>query len=567
MKRSQLRSFLLIFLLAAGLRIAGITFDSLWLDESYQTFVETVAGSLPDFTHPTDSPFLFKFGEPQAVGRVISNFRAVDPLCPPLYAVLLNRWLTAFGESDLAARSLSTVLSLLSLAIVYFLASWAINARAALLASLLQAVSPFDIYYAQEARMYGLEILASSLSCASLLFLLTQLSIKRDSPDQTSGRRPPVGPLSSGESTGLNPGSAQEASSIAASSPMEAGAGGEFQLSVPLAAVVYTASSWALINSHYTALFVIAFQGLFSTWHCLRQRNLRLFSLLALCWGGILLLWMPWFELFRQAASVRTESFYVARKASWWWPLWAAIARIPFNWIVFLSGKQVVAYAIPVYCTSAAFIGAAAWSSLKPGQPSIQSRAKSLSLRFLWAWAIMPPLMVWLLDLTEGHRVVEIARYVMATAPAIYILTGYGIAALYTVRAWAPAVVLVHIVFALVNNTYAHLVPQREPWREMARLVESLVRPDEPLLVSQYYDIVCLDRYLNHPFVQYGVSPSLPADHLARVLSGRKSFWLLTAQEGEAIKNMIPTRYKLIRQVDLRHALHLRLYEEPDSAD
>lgn len=514
MTRKELTAFLLIFLLAAGLRFAGITFDSLWLDESYQTVSEAVAQPLPDLTRATDQPFLFRFGDPQPTGDLIRRFRSLDPLCPPLYAVLLNCWMKLFGQSDLSIRSLSALFSLASLVILFFTVRSFLPGQAAIAACFLQAISPFDIYYAQEARMYMLETLAALLSCASLLYLL-RLGLSAIS---SSGR--------------------QRAAAF-------------------VAAGIYSVSTCALINSHYTALFCALFQGLFATWLCLRAKRFRLFMWLCIAWAAVLLLWLPWLGLFKQAAAVRTASFYVARAFSWWWPIWAIIARVPFNWLVFLSGRQVVAYAVPIYITSAVFLTLSARASVMPEK--VREAGESLSLKFFWAWAIMPPLAMWLVDVLEGHRVVEISRYLIATAPAIYALAGYGAVNLPASFArYCSYLLIVHSICAMVNNAYAHMVPQREPWKQMAALVEKHINTNEPLFVSQHYDIICLDRYLNQARVQIGISPQMGGEHVKKLVSPHQSFWLLTAQDGEAIVSLIPSDYKITKQFDTRHALHLR---------
>lgn len=554
MTTKEIISVLSVLLLAAALRLSGITFDSLWLDESYQTFTETVAQPLPDFTKAPSAPFLFKFGPPQSVGTLLANFRKVDPLCPPLYAILLNRWMTAFGQSDFAARSLSTLFSMLSLLILYLSSRYFFGWLPALFTALLVAVSPFDIHYAQEARMYGLLLFTSTLSGTTLLMLCSRVLAGRSvnlAQPAADGQKGEVEIAQShNDATGGSPKNAPEEKS-----------GSAFEFA--LLAVVYAVSTWALINSHYTALFVVLFQGLYGLWICLRHRSLKLFLILTCAWSAVLILWLPWFDLFRQSAAARTESFYVIRQPSFWWPFWALIARIPFNWLVFLSGKQVVAYAIPIYITSAVLLAAASPLARKLKSSTESSQHLSFCKQFIWMWALMPPLMVWLIDVVEGHKVVEIARYLTATAPAIYLLSGYGMSALTVVRRWGPVLLAVHVSCAFINNAYGHMLAQREPWKEMAALVESQVQPDEPLLVSQYYDIVCLDRYLSVPRLQFGVSPALGAEHLAGLLSGHKRFWLITAQEGEAIKHMIPKHFRLSRQTDLRHALHLRLYETP----
>ncbi|HEY9867981.1 MAG TPA: glycosyltransferase family 39 protein [Candidatus Obscuribacterales bacterium] len=563
MPKEELKAILLVLLLAAGLRFAGITFDSLWLDEAYQTLASSVGQRLPDFTRLGDQAFLFHFGPPRPVNELLANFRQVDPLCPPLYPVLLNRWMALFGQSDLSVRSLSAVVSLLSIGAVYWCARLAFGARAALLSALLQAVSPFDIHYAQEARMYSLTVLLSTLSCGTFLVLLRSARL--------AGR-------------------------------------------TTIALGGYAVSTWALINSHYTALFIPLFQGLFGTVYCLKNRYWRLLGVLGVAWAAVLALWLPWFEMFRQAAAVRKGTFYVARSPSWSWPIYSLLIRLPLNWLVFLAGKKVVAYAVPIYLTSASLLALAATailpgglnrlagrpsaprapdgpasSGLETSVPAVSpERGCALETSFIGCWALLPALFVWLTDVIENHRVIEIARYVSATAPAIYVLAGAGLAAVLSrsgsvgatgnglheqpsgarggasrsaVCSMALCILLLHVLFALVNNAYAHVVPQREPWREMAAQVESLCAADDPILVSQYYDIVCLDRYLRQPRIQIGISPAQGNEHIARLIGSRPRFWLLTAQEGEEARELIPAGYRPTREVHLSHGLHLRLYE------
>src|SRR5262249_35621769 len=144
---------------------------SMWLDESYQTMVDAIGQPLPEFTQVPDRPYLFHFGKPQPVAQVLARFRQVDPLCPPLHAVLLNRWMTVWGEGDLSVRSLSVVFSLAALTAPYWFVFYIFGARAAFYTGLIEALSPFDIFYAQEARMYSLLIFCASMSFGSLLAL------------------------------------------------------------------------------------------------------------------------------------------------------------------------------------------------------------------------------------------------------------------------------------------------------------------------------------------------------------------------------------------------------------
>src|SRR3974390_808274 len=98
-------------LMALVFRFTGLTFDSLWLDEGYQTVVGAYGQPLPDFLRLPAQAFIYRPGPPAGPSQMLSNFRRVDPLPPPLYQLILNRWIALFGGSDMAVRSLSAIVS------------------------------------------------------------------------------------------------------------------------------------------------------------------------------------------------------------------------------------------------------------------------------------------------------------------------------------------------------------------------------------------------------------------------------------------------------------------------
>lgn len=95
---------------------------------------------------------------------------------PALYYLLLGWWIDAFGDGDLAVRSLSGVFSLCSVWVLHRIAGRN-GATTAQVALLLAATSPFLIRYATEARMYALLVL---LCCAA--WLCVERAIERPSP-------------------------------------------------------------------------------------------------------------------------------------------------------------------------------------------------------------------------------------------------------------------------------------------------------------------------------------------------------------------------------------------------
>jgi mannosyltransferase len=122
---------LLVLLLATGLRFYALDRQSLWNDEG-----TSVAMAQRDLA-------------------TIARDAAAD-IHPPLYYVLLSRWVQLLGTGEAAVRSLSALLGVGLVALTYALARLVLGRWPGLAAALLAAVSPFQVYYSQEARMYML---------------------------------------------------------------------------------------------------------------------------------------------------------------------------------------------------------------------------------------------------------------------------------------------------------------------------------------------------------------------------------------------------------------------------
>ncbi|HHT9124907.1 MAG TPA: glycosyltransferase family 39 protein [Candidatus Brocadiia bacterium] len=100
---------------------------------------------------------------------------------PPLYHLFLALWTRAFGMSELAVRSPSSIFYILSLVAIYVLGKSIYNdKRTGLLCSFLYMLSPLAIIHAQNARPYSLLGLLAILSTLffSRLFLIKTNSKK-----------------------------------------------------------------------------------------------------------------------------------------------------------------------------------------------------------------------------------------------------------------------------------------------------------------------------------------------------------------------------------------------------
>lgn len=88
----------------------------------------------------------------------------------PLYFVLARGWARWVGDEGTSLRWLSALLSVLTLPAMFWLARELFgSARAGWLGMLLVAVSPLQVLFAQEARMYSLWAVMVLASCAGLV--------------------------------------------------------------------------------------------------------------------------------------------------------------------------------------------------------------------------------------------------------------------------------------------------------------------------------------------------------------------------------------------------------------
>ncbi len=131
-----------VWLLAAFLFFFRIGHHSYWMDE-LQT-AEMIG-------HCTQS----QIWNP-STGSDSEQFLTFGFLVP--YYSAAKAWSGVFGTSEAAVRSLSAAGALIALAMILWLGPerWGLGRRASLLSGILFALSPMMLWYAQEARYYGL---------------------------------------------------------------------------------------------------------------------------------------------------------------------------------------------------------------------------------------------------------------------------------------------------------------------------------------------------------------------------------------------------------------------------
>ncbi len=93
---------------------------------------------------------------------------------PPLYYMMARVWLLAFGDSEIAIRSLPVIIGVLTVGIVFGFGRTLGGNRVGLIAALLLATSGIHIWYSQEARAYIVLAMLATLAAWATCILVTQ---------------------------------------------------------------------------------------------------------------------------------------------------------------------------------------------------------------------------------------------------------------------------------------------------------------------------------------------------------------------------------------------------------
>jgi mannosyltransferase len=147
------RWILPILLLAFLLRIAYLDAQSLWWDEAFSATISSM-----DLKSLLESAL-------------------ADRVHPPLYYLILHFWL-GLGQSEFVIRGLSAFMGVLAVASIFPMATRVGGRALAVISGFALAVSPFHIWFCQEARMYSLAATLVLMSCYSFVVLLDDARLR-----------------------------------------------------------------------------------------------------------------------------------------------------------------------------------------------------------------------------------------------------------------------------------------------------------------------------------------------------------------------------------------------------
>jgi 4-amino-4-deoxy-L-arabinose transferase-like glycosyltransferase len=361
---------------------------------------------------------------------------------PPLYFWLLWPWTRLTGESEFAARYITLIFGVLTVALAYALAHRIAGWRLGLLAASLVAVSRFEVWWSQEMRMY---MLAGTCGLLATYWLV-----------RTVGVRPARGHRDVGAADRSDR---------------------RWWAARPWAWYVLSMLG-ALYTVYLSAVFVIA-HNLWVLWLAIRNRlpargaYLRRWILAQVTIGALLL---PWLAL----SIPRMRSWRIVEEP----PTLRFVAQLWATLLATGTSTDIGAAWLPT-----AVILLVLFMGLLSTSRIIHHVSRSTYHSLLIILFLLPPLLVW--AVTQPRSIfysprIE-ARYLVPFAAPAYVLLAAGIWGLW--RRWRPvgigalAVVVGVAIWALPTHYRDRYL--RDELQTMTQVIRAYVQPgDAVVLVS-----------------------------------------------------------------------------------
>jgi mannosyltransferase len=490
----------LIVMLAFCVRVYRLDHQSMWWDE-----IHTGAGAMAPLRTVFDNLF------------TIRNH-------VPLYFLLVRAW-AWMGHTDFTLRLFSVVWGVASVPLMYRVGALIGGAGVGRLSALLLAVSPFHIWYSQEARMYTL-VCASTLVAGWLLLRWLQTRSTRD-----------------------------------------------------LAG--YGAFMLVALYTHYLSLLVLVAHYVFFSLHYRRLK--RLFGRWLLCAGIVAGLFGVWMALMLVKGGFAESPIGWIAPSRWYEP---ALTLLTFASGPTTDLREPWGYVATVLSLSAIGTCIASISRRAPGGEDVASTFRAghhaarhaLTVRFLLCWLLVPLLLAWAISLDlpiPQKRSIYMDRYLIHSLPPFAVLVAWGVVLASRQRAWVAAgaaAVLAAAVLPSLLNLYWNPAYARNDWRGALAYVEAaweegdvlLLRPSDTLPVAYYMDGAVAYEVLPFLFSAEEREAYLAGEMeptIEQIARERERAWLVTVEENTDPHGFPYARNAALSEVSTRDAIKAWLDE------
>jgi len=136
-------AFVLLMIIGVGFRVYGLESEMPWYDEIVS----------------------FDYDMEHGLNRFLKNMTVFNHPVSPLYFVIEFGWMKLFDDTPLTLRYLSILINIGTMTFLFLFARRLLGNTGGLLALSFMVCSQFQIFYAQEIRMYPLVLCTAALSC------------------------------------------------------------------------------------------------------------------------------------------------------------------------------------------------------------------------------------------------------------------------------------------------------------------------------------------------------------------------------------------------------------------
>jgi len=471
-----------IIILAFALRIYRLDHQSIWYDEGVNVYFAN-----------------------QSLKDLIAGVSTDNH--PPLHFFVLHFWLKLAGQSEFSVRFLSLISGVLSVPLLFKLGRELFGQREGSLAAFLLSISPFHVWFSQEARMYTLAALLGLSSVYIFVLLLRK--------GASSARRHVW-----------------------------------FSYVVTSALGLYT---------HFYVAFIILFENIafLAQWILRRTRestnseftNLRTWLLAQLC---IALLFLPW------ARFVATR---YAADATYWEGALGLLTAAKDTFIAFsvghtMEGKAADFAALGFAALAAAGVLASLWKTKTCTEPAeVKVKASVSALGIVLLYLAVP---IGVLFAISYHRPKFAPRYLLPALPAFYLLMAVGLGKLVpSRRSQVKGSRLVSVVALIVllcslgfvsgvsasslANYYFDDEYARPDFRSVAGYISSHAEAKDAIILVGGHMLPAFTYYYRGDLPVYPIPESIvlstkepldyrAADRLNSIGQGRDRLWLVLWQ-------------------------------------
>ncbi len=412
-----------------------------------------------------DEVFTFQDINGRSFRAVLTTVHSGGENSPPLYFLLA--WLSAkLGDPTIWIRLPSIVLGTATVPVIFAIGRRSVGRLGALIASAIFAVTPFTVYYGTEARPYATMTFFVALSTLALL------------------------------------------------SAMDGGSRRWW--------LVYVLATAAAAYSHYTAIFVLTVQGVWSLWACRDRIRVPLAANLVAA-----VLYLPWLPQLRGKALAVIGALYPLGVHRVLTDLLRPIPGhpgAPLSAIPTVPGLAAVAVCVLVGIVF--FVRGLRGSRVQP----------SRHVPLLISLTLATPVGLLLYSLLQTD--LWLPRGLSASIPAAALVLGALLAAPPRRVVLAMVTVVLAVMVAGTIRSFDTLY-SRPPFREMASYLDQVATPSDPILI-----------------VSFVGQPAITAQfHKAhRVLTALPSVWSAVPAHG--------TAYMVIDD-HIAQAFHLKIPQHP----